>query len=190
MQITLLTKTETLRRLDELASLLADAVRHGASIGYTRPLDASEVRAYWRNVAADVAAGCKVLLAACDERGRLMGSGQLALETRTNGRHRAEVQKVMVRHSARGRGIGGALMQRLEEAAQADGRTLLFLDTSIGTAGAAAFYRKLGYAYAGGIPDYAANPDGRLVANAIFYKLLPAAPRLRRNGKKPARRRP
>lgn len=135
MQITLLTKNETRRRLDELASLLTDAVRHGASIGYTRPLAAAEVGAYWRGVAGEVAAGRKILLAALDERGRLVGSAQLAIETRSNGRHRAEVQKLMVRHRARGRGIGAALMARLEEAARADGRTLLFLDTSIGAAG-------------------------------------------------------
>lgn len=174
MQITLLTEAEIRRRLGELASLLTDAVRHGASIGYTWPLAEAEVRAYWRQVASEVAAGRKRLLAAFDERGRLLGSGQLALEMRSNGRHRAEVQKVMVRRRARGRGLGGALMSRLEQEARAAGRTLLFLDTSIGAAGAAAFYRKLGYLPAGGIPRYAANPDGRLVANVIFYKFLPA----------------
>ena len=34
------------------------------------------------------------------------------------------------------------------------------------------FYLKAGYRRAGGIPDYAANPDGRLEANVIFYKRL------------------
>lgn len=188
MTIILLNKTETLRRRDELAALLGDAVRHGASVGFTRPLPAAEARAYWRQVAAAVGAGEKVLLAACDARGRLVGSAQLALESRANGRHRAEVQKVMVRHRARGRGLGAALMARLEEAARADGRTLLFLDTSVGAAGAGAFYRKLGYTYAGGIPDYAATPDGRLVPNAIFYKRL-RKPRPRRGQGRPARAR-
>ena len=34
------------------------------------------------------------------------------------------------------------------------------------------FYERLGYVWAGSIPDYAADPDGRLVPNAIFYKQL------------------
>ncbi len=174
MRIERLSATGTLRGLAELSALLIDVVEHGASIGFTLPISSEEVQSYWQKVAGDVAAGHKELLVAVDDRGAVLGSAQLALESRANGRHRAEVQKVMVRHALRGRGIGAALMVRLEHEAQAEGRTLLFLDTSTGTAGATAFYRKLGYTFVGGIPNYAANPDGRLVANAIFYKLLPA----------------
>lgn len=152
--------------------LLVDAVEHGASIGFTLPFAPGEVESYWEQVAAAVAGGHKLLWGAWDDAGRLVGTAQLALEPRSNGRHRAEVQKVIVRHAARGRGIGAALMQAVEAAARAHGRWLLFLDTSVGEAGACAFYTKLGYAHVGGIPDYAANPDGTLVANAIFCKRL------------------
>jgi hypothetical protein len=34
------------------------------------------------------------------------------------------------------------------------------------------YWRGVATDLAGGIPDYAANPDGRLEANAIFYKRL------------------
>ncbi len=172
MTIGLLDESEILRRLGELSGLLHDAVEHGASIGYTLPLDAGETGAYWRGVAAGVKAGGRVVIAACETDGALIGSGQLALEMRSNGRHRAEVQKVMVRHAARGRGIGAALMARLEAEAAARKRTLLFLDTSVGAGGAVDFYTRLGYLPAGSIPDYAAAPDGTLHANAIFYKKL------------------
>lgn len=155
-----------------LAALLADAVEHGASVGFLLPLPAAEVHAYWRKVAADTAAGAKVVLAAFAADGRLVGSAQLGLEWRANGRHRAEVQKVMVLHAARGRGIGAALMRRIEEEARVRGRRLLFLDTSVGAGGAEDFYRRLGWTRAGGIPDYAANPDGTLAPNAIFYRCL------------------
>jgi GNAT superfamily N-acetyltransferase len=107
-----------------------------------------------------------------DDGGRIVGSAQLGLELRANGRHRAEVQKVMVRHAARGRGIGAALMRRIEDEARTRGRTLLFLDTSVGRSGAVEFYTRLGYTPCGGIPDYARDPDGPLAANAIFYKRL------------------
>jgi GNAT superfamily N-acetyltransferase len=127
---------------------------------------------YWRGVGAEIAAGRKILLAALDEDNRVIGSAQLALESRSNGRHRAEVQKVMVLAAQRGRDLGTALMARAEAEARTRGRTLLFLDTSSGASGAANFYERLGYQLAGSIPDYAANPDGRLVPNVIFYKRL------------------
>jgi GNAT superfamily N-acetyltransferase len=82
------------------------------------------------------------------------------------------VQKVLVLAAQRGRGIGQALMERIEAEARTQGRRLLFLDTSTGESGAGKFYERLGYVLAGGIPDYAANPDGRLVPNVIFYKRL------------------
>jgi acetyltransferase len=164
------------RRQAELADLLRDAVGHGASIGFTLPLTEAEVADYWRKVGAELAGGNKVLFAAYDETDRLVGCAQLALEARANGRHRAEVQKVLVLAACRGRGIGAALMQQVETVARARGRTLLFLDTSAGTGGAVEFYERLGYSHAGGIPDYAADPDGRLKPNVIFYKRLALAP--------------
>jgi ribosomal protein S18 acetylase RimI-like enzyme len=156
-----------------LQDLLTDAVRHGASIGFLNPLTRSEAAAYWQKIMADLPLGYRLLLGAFDEAGRLVGSAQLALEARANGRHRAEVQKVLVLAAARRRGVGAALMARIESEAQARGLQLLFLDTSCGPGGAVDFYRRLGYVFVGSIPDYAADPDGSLVANAIFYKRLP-----------------
>ena len=172
MQIELLNPETLAARAAEFAGLLRDAVEHGASIGFTLPLADTVVANYWHQVATGVAAGDKVLLAACDAGGRLLGSAQLALESRSNGRHRAEVQKVMVFAAARGQGIGAALMARVEAEARSRGRHLLFLDTSSGRGGAEKFYRDLGYEWAGGIPDYAADPDGQLRSNVIFYKRL------------------
>jgi acetyltransferase len=80
----------------------------------------------------------------------------------------------MVLAAQRGQGTGAALMARVESAARTRGRTLLFLDTSEGEAGATKFYERLGYTYVGGIPDFAASPDGSLATNAIYYKRLPA----------------
>lgn len=173
MQIVPLSAAQLLARRREFESLLVDAVIHGASIGFTLPLGEDEAEAYWSGVAHQIDGGGKVLLAAFGSDGTLLGGGQLALESRANGRHRAEVQKLMVFHAARGRGIGAAIMRTLETEAQRAGRTLLFLDTSIGASGAVRFYEKLGYTLAGSIPDYARDPDGALAPNAIFYKRIP-----------------
>lgn len=172
MKIHPVTATELAASAEEFHALLRDAVDHGASIGFTLPLAEPDVADYWRKVGADIAAGSKILLAARDEAQRLLGSGQLALEMRSNGRHRAEVQKLLVFAARRGAGTGSALMHAIERAARAHGRTLLFLDTSVGESGAMRLYERLGYTQCGGIPDYAMDPDGTLKPNAIFYKQL------------------
>lgn len=172
MRITRVTAAELAASAVEFHALLRDAVDHGASIGFTLPLAEAEVAEYWRKVGADVAAGTKLLFAARDEAERLLGSGQLALEMRSNGRHRAEVQKLLVFAARRGAGVGTLLMRAIEKAARGEGRSLLFLDTSVGASGAMRLYEQLGYTQCGGIPDYAMDPDGTLKANAIYYKKL------------------
>lgn len=175
MKIETLTSESASRCLPELVALLSDAVKHGASVGFVAPLGVDEASAYWRGIIDDLGGETRVLFGAFDDGNRLIGSAQLALERRANGRHRAEVQKVLVLASARRCGIGAALMARIEAEAAARRRTLLFLDTSSGAGGATSFYDALGYRLVGSIPDYAADPDGRLVANAIYYRQLPAA---------------
>jgi ribosomal protein S18 acetylase RimI-like enzyme len=174
MNIVVVTPEDLARSAGEFHALLRDAVEHGASIGFTLPLAEVEVADYWRKVGTEVAAGHKLLFAARDESGKLVGAGQLALESRPNGRHRAEVQKLLVFAARRGAGAGSALMRAIEAAARQHGRTLLFLDTSVGASGASRLYEQLGYTECGGIPDYAMDPDGTLKANAIFYKKLRA----------------
>ena len=172
MRIELLPSAPPPQLLEQLSNLLIDAVRHGASLGFLESITQKDADEYWANTLLEINADRRVAFGAFDGDGRLLGTGQLALEMRPNGRHRAEVQKILVWHACRGRGIGAAILATIEEAAIERRRTLLFLDTSIGEAGAVAFYEKRGYVACGGIPDYAANPDGKLVANAIFYKRL------------------
>ena len=103
--------------------------------------------------------------------GRVVGTVQYERCAKPNGRHRAEVQKLLVHSSARGLGLARRLMEALEAAAAADGLRLLFLDTFEGS-GAEAMYAHLGWQRSGVIPEYAATPDGRLGATVLFYRLL------------------
>lgn len=156
-----------------LCGLLAECVHAGASIGFIEPVDAGEVEGYWQRVAREAGAGSRLILVAREAAGGpIAGSAQLALESRPNGRHRAEVQKVMVSVSRRRKGIAAALMASVESAARERKVTLLHLDTSEGAGGAREFYGALGYAYVGGIPGYALDPDGTPAKNAIYYKAL------------------
>jgi ribosomal protein S18 acetylase RimI-like enzyme len=81
------------------------------------------------------------------------------------------VEKLMVHSQARGKGVGRALMNAMEQGAQDARRTLLVLDTRVGDV-ASSLYRQLGYQEAGQIPDFARNGDGTLAATQFFYKQL------------------
>lgn len=156
-----------------LCGLLSACVGAGASIGFIEPLAPVEAEAYWRRVFLDAAAGSRGILVAREAAGgAIVGSAQLAFESRANGRHRAEVQKVMVLPEHRRRGVASALMSAVESAALGRGVGLLYLDTSEGRGGAREFYAALGYAYVGGIPGFAVDPDGTPSKNAIYYKTL------------------
>jgi acetyltransferase len=156
-----------------LCSVLRECVEAGASIGFVVPLAAGEMEAYWSRVVGEAAAGTRLILVARDEAGgAVVGSAQLAFESKSNGRHRAEVQKMIVKVAHRRRGIAAALIAALETAARARRVTLLFLDTSDGKQGARKFYDALGYSYVGGIPGYALDAFGTPEMNAIYYKAL------------------
>jgi GNAT superfamily N-acetyltransferase len=149
--------------------LLKDSVDAGASIGFLAPLAPQDGREYWRGVRSELAGG-RVLLGAFAE-GKLVGSVQLAPVAKPNGRHRAEVQKLMVLRSYRGRGVGSALMAAVERKAAELGRWLLVLDT-VPAQPAEKLYERLGYVRAGVIPDYAEKSSGGFDPTVIFYKQL------------------
>jgi ribosomal protein S18 acetylase RimI-like enzyme len=160
-------------RLGELSALLRDAVLGGASIGFVLSLAPAELEAYWREVLEAVRGGGRILLAAFEGEA-LIGSVQLALEPRANGRHRAEVMKLMVLRSHRRRGVGGALMQRLLEAARECGRSLLLLDVRSEDP-AERLYRRLGFVPFGRVPGHARSPNGRLADTTFYYLQLEVA---------------
>ena len=67
------------------------------------------------------------------------------------------------------RGIGRAMLQRVEQTARATGRSLLVLDTSAGSGGEA-LYRGLGWQEVGRIPGYVREADGNLMDTVLFWK--------------------
>src|SRR6202040_1373436 len=143
--------------LEQLASVLVDCVEGGASVSFMSPFSHAEALTFFRKVAASVASGDTVLLAARLD-GRIVGTVQLGLDTPPNQPHRADIRKLLVHRSARGRGIGAALMARAEQEARRRGRWLLVLDTVAGDNGDR-LYMRAGWTRAGIIPDYALFPD-------------------------------
>ncbi|HET6519840.1 MAG TPA: GNAT family N-acetyltransferase [Geminicoccaceae bacterium] len=169
-EVVALAAPEAGARLRELAAILVDAVEGGASVSFMLPFRHEEALAYWRGLLPAVAAGRTVLLAALIG-GAAVGTVQLGLATPPNQPHRADVAKLLVHRRARRRGVGRALMARVEDEARRRGRTLLTLDTLTGGE-AERLYLALGYVRAGVIPGYARLPTGPLGDTSIFYKHL------------------
>ena len=156
--------------LDQLAAVLVDCVEGGASVSFMSPFSQAEALAFFRKVAGPVASGDTLLLAARLD-GRIVGTVQFGLDTPPNQPHRADIKKLLVHRSARGHGVGAALMAQVEEEARRCGRWLLVLDTVPGENGYRLYVRE-GWTRTGSIPDYAMFPDGRLCDTAVFWKRL------------------
>lgn len=162
--------TQVQDHIDQFVVLLQDAVEGGASIGFVLPLSQAEAASYWQEVIQALEGGNKRLFVAQDE-GQVVGTVQLNLESRSNGRHRAEIAKLIVLGSHRKRGLGKALLDAAEGLARKLSRTTLFLDTVLGSP-AERLYRFAGYTFVGSIPAYATDVHGTPEPNAIYCKLL------------------
>lgn len=171
-----MTNPYRVRRLDageaaactgQLADLLLDCVEGGASVSFMLPMQRETALRFWQDVADGVARGERTLLVAEDAHG-IAGTVQLLTGMPENQPHRADVAKLLVHRRARNCGIGQRLMQAVEDAARAQGRNVLVLDTA--DAGAARLYERLGWQRVGVVPDYALMPDGQLCATTFFYR--------------------
>jgi GNAT superfamily N-acetyltransferase len=156
-----------------LAEILCACVDAGASVSYLPPLAAEVAHGFWKRMAADVAVGTRILLAAWDD-ARLIGTVMLEFASSPNQPHRAEVQKLLVHPAARRRGVARRLMARLEQEASEAGKTLLTLDTRAGDA-AERLYRAMGWHEAGRIPRFALNADLTPCDTIFFWKEPSAA---------------
>ncbi|MET0894017.1 MAG: GNAT family N-acetyltransferase [Pseudoxanthomonas sp.] len=155
--------------IDGLVALLRDAIDHGASVGFLAADTTQMLAGYWRQALDGLGAGLALWVA--EENGNIVGSVQLAPCQRSNGRHRGDLQKLMVLESARGQGIATRLLRAAEAHARELGLALLVLDTHSGSP-AESLYRREGWQEAGSIPEYAGVPDGTLISTTYFYKRL------------------
>ena len=156
-------------QLQQLAELLIDCVDGGASISFMQPLPLADALAFWRDVAAGVQRGERLLLVAEDDAG-IVGTVQVLLDMPPNQPHRGDVMKMLVHRRARRQGLGAALMQAAETEARTAGKSLLVLDTA--SAEAERLYASLGWQRVGAIPGYALLPQGGLCDTTYFYRVL------------------
>ncbi|MGD6816799.1 N-acetyltransferase family protein [Metabacillus sp. 84] len=150
--------------LDGLAAMLKLVVNEGSSLGFLPPMSDAAAAEYWLGLTRE-----NLLLLAVQVNGEIAGSVQLHLSPKQNGLHRAEIAKLMTHPAYRKRGIGRLLMEKAEQRAKEEGRSLLVLDAREG-APSNKLYHSLGYTAAGKIPNYAKSADGTLHTTVIFYK--------------------
>ena len=163
-------ETVTSRDFGGLCDVLMDCVEGGASVSFMHPMTLAKAAEFWRDVAASVKRGERVLVVAEDDQGVIVGTAQAVWATPENQPHRADVAKMLVHRRARRLGVGDAVLKAAEEAARAAGRTLLVLDTA--SEDAERLYVRRGWQRVGTIPDYALMPDGAPCATVVYYKRL------------------
>jgi GNAT superfamily N-acetyltransferase len=158
------------REIDGLSEVLIDCVEGGASVSFMLPMSRAKADSFWRGVSASVARGERVVLAAEEEHGAIVGTVQVVLAQPENQPHRGDLAKMLVHRRARRRGIGAALLEAAERSAVSAGKTLLVLDTA--SDDAERLYERRGWQRCGQIPDYALWPGGGFCATTFFYKFL------------------
>jgi len=84
----------------------------------------------------------------------------------------AEVKRMYTREAARGRGVGKALLARIELAARDAGKPVLRLETGTYQAAAIGLYEGCGFRPCGAFGHYAALPPHRIAASLFYEKPL------------------
>jgi GNAT superfamily N-acetyltransferase len=167
--IEVLDATAARAALGELADVLADCVAGGASVSFMHPFGRAEAETFFEKVIGSVERGETVLLAARLD-GRIVGTVQLGLDMPPNQPHRGDIKKLLTHRVARKRGVGAALMERIEQEAKARGRTLLVLDTA--SDAAERLYERGGWQRVGVVPDYAMWPQGGFCDTVFYWKKI------------------
>ena len=163
-------QTIDVREIQELSDVLIDCVEGGASVSFMLPISRAKAEAYWHGISESVARGERVVLAAGDPAGTIVGTVQIILAQPENQPHRADIAKMLVHRRARRGGVGAALLIAAERSAFNCGKTLLVLDTASGDA--ERLYSRHGWQPCGRIPNYALWPDGTPCATTIYFKPL------------------
>ncbi len=169
--ISLLTLEEAEAKRPALVDLLIDAVESGASVNFVWPMTREKAERWWEGALSSHARGERLIFAAESE-GKLDGTVQLILAPQENQAFRADLAKLLVHSRARRRGLGEALVYAAENEARRIGRTLLTLDTEVGSA-ADRLYKRLGWTKFGEVPGYAMRADkSRREDVSFFFKQL------------------
>ena len=84
----------------------------------------------------------------------------------------AEVKRMYVRETARGRGVADAVVARLEDEARAAGIDVVRLETGTRQFAAMRFYERAGFRRCAAFGDYATMPPSSIATSVFFEKRI------------------
>jgi hypothetical protein len=84
------------REIKGLSDVLIDCVEGGASVSFMLPMSRTKAEAFWHSVSASVARGERVVLAAEDAAGTIVGTVQVIFAQPENQPHRGDLAKMLV----------------------------------------------------------------------------------------------
>ncbi|KAI1386393.1 acyl-CoA N-acyltransferase [Hypoxylon trugodes] len=166
--------------IPDLAALHKSCIIHDQTIAYfLPPLEDAKLQKYWEDVVKEIDSGTRFISILLNESesgtkakgSELVGVITLIMPPSETGPFRGIVEKLFVSPDFRGKGGSRLLMNHLEAEALKRGRTLLMLDTEIGSA-AEKVYPRLGFTEVGRIPRYGISPAGGLKDEVFYYKHL------------------
>ncbi len=169
-EIEQLSATQAQPLLAALTDVLQGCVADGASVGFIDAGDRAAMERFWQDKIYSLASGDNELLVAWQQ-GVIVATVMVGFSAMPNGRHRAEISKLLVHPRARRQGIARRLMQQAEQLAVEQGKTLLVLDTRSGDV-ATDLYLSMDWQIAGSIPLYAESTEGVLDATTVMYKVV------------------
>lgn len=165
-----LNKQQAQSELEALTDVLQGCVSDGASVGFIDADDRQIMRNFWLDTLSGLDQNERLLIVARQQQ-RIVATVMVVWNLMPNGRHRAEISKLLVHPAARRQGIARQLMHLAEERVKQSGRTLMVLDTRSGDI-ASLLYLSLGWEIAGAIPYYAQSTEGVMDATTVMYKRL------------------
>nr|ABX82663.1 putative acetyltransferase [Trichoderma hamatum] len=139
-----------------------------------------KMESFWKARLSQISTGHRITLIALvsldgKQEVDIAGIVELGMTEADTGPFRGDLEMLMVSPRYRRRGLASKLIDKLEEIAKEEKRTLLLLSTDIGSTAEKHLYPRRGYVLMGTIPNYGISPtDGSLKDGAFFYKQLVA----------------
>lgn len=147
--------------LDAVADLLVAAARRGEALGLSPTITRPQYDDHLGRLMAAAVRGDAGLVVARSPDGAVIGTAQWTRSAYPTRRVLGELDRVVVSPSARGTGLGRALIDAIAADARAAGIEVLMLEARGNNHGALALYERNGFRFAGSLPNVVAIGSAR-----------------------------
>jgi ribosomal protein S18 acetylase RimI-like enzyme len=140
--------------------LVREVMAEGAALGWSGVPTEEQAAAWWRDLLAEVAAGRGAVSAAYDG-GELVGLAEWRRYDLGPQTQNADLEKLLVARTGRGRGVGAALVEDQLAQARTAGVEVVTLQCRGNNHGAIRLYERLGFHEFGRLADFVASGSER-----------------------------